>query len=174
MLKEEKKEFIYLDHEGYNKLLNDIEELKKDLIEVSKEKGIACSDAAGDGWHDNFAYDEACRQEYTLAGQLSDLYKRLKKVKIIEKTDDETLVEVGDIVTIDMMYSYDDIEEMKLKLVGSYGIELDAEIQEVTLESPMGKAIYHKRIGDESSYNVNGKWFDIKIKSKEKAKVLKK
>ena len=52
MLKEEKKEFIYLDHEGYNKLLKDIEELKKDLIEVSKEKGIACSDAAGDGWHD--------------------------------------------------------------------------------------------------------------------------
>ena len=59
---------IYLDQEGYKNYLKEIEVIKekiqKNSIDISEYIG---DDAYGDGWHDNFAYEQAIKKENCLS-----------------------------------------------------------------------------------------------------------
>ena len=159
---------IYLDKEGYQKLLDKVDMLKQKLAQNGLERGEAYSGAVGDGWHDNFAFDEANRQENMILGQLRECYEKLNQVVIIEKTSDDSLIDLGDIVTVDMIYSLDDCEEFQFKLVGTVGMceNSDIELQEVSINSPLGSAVYHKKNGETVSYKVDNRTFNVVIKSK--------
>ena len=168
MAKFENEEPILLDKEGYEKFLAEIEQIKEELAQNDKERGRVCSDAVGDGMHDNFAYDEVMRRESHLTAKLKERYEQLKRVKIIEKTDDEELVEAGDILLIDLISPTGVAKEYKVKIASFVDSATDRSVQEASLSSPLGKAIYHKHIGDQASYSVNGKCFTVKIKNKVK------
>lgn len=161
-------EKLFLDSAGYNNLLQEIEILKQKLAQNGKEKGEAYSGAVGDGWHDNFAFDEANMQERIILNQLRECYEKLQRVEIVEKHDDESLVDINDIVKVNMIFSVDDVEEFQFKLVGSIGTHLDfnSDLQCVSINSPLGKAVYHKHIGEKSSYQVEKRNFNIEIISK--------
>ena len=153
MVNQENQEPILLDEEGYQKFLDEIEALKAKLKEIDMKRGQACSDAVGDSWHDNFAHDEAMREERFTMNDLRIKQEQLKRVKIVKKTadsSDKDLIEIGDII----------------KLVASFGVSTDSVVREVTLDSPLGSSIYHKHVGDQASYSVNGKSFTINIKAK--------
>ena len=64
---------IYLDKNGYEQLLAEIDRINQELSTNGKEKGEAY-EVAGDGWHDNFAFEEASRQEKLLLNQLRSKY----------------------------------------------------------------------------------------------------
>ena len=67
---------ILLDKNGYEEFLNQIEKIKKRIDENAKSIALfASDDAYGDGWHDNFAYEEATKKEISL-------YKELDKKTI--------------------------------------------------------------------------------------------
>ena len=110
------EEKLYLDNDGYQRLLEEIDLLKAKLAKNGKEKGEAYSGAVGDGWHDNFAFDEANMQERMILGQLKECYQKLERAVIVERHDDETLVDVNDIVTVNMIFGPDDSEELEFKL----------------------------------------------------------
>lgn len=42
-------------------------------------------------------------QERMILGQLRECYLKLERAEIVEKHDDDTLVDVNDIVTVDMI-----------------------------------------------------------------------
>jgi len=86
---------------------------------------------------------------------------------IVEKQYDENVVNIGDIVEIiDVTANAqrEGIGEYKFKLVAGNG-NFDTEIPEISINSPVGKAVYNKNVGDTVSYKVENFKFDVQILS---------
>ena len=90
---------------------------------------------------------------------------KLQNIEIVEKCGEEELVDIGDIVKIDMIFSEGKREEKTIKLVATIP-NLDSKIKEVSINSPMGNAMYHKKVGEIATYRVQNRSFIIQIKEK--------
>lgn len=153
---------IYLDQEGYEKYLKEIEEIKekiqKNSTDISEYMG---DDAYGDGWHDNFAYEQAIKKENALFYELDKKLKGLNNIEIVNKKEKSNKVEIGSIIEVEI-----EGEKEIYKLTGSTNSNLNSDIPEITLNSLLGKSIYKKEIGDifiykTDSYIVEGKIISI-------------
>ena len=78
------EEIIYLDKDGYEKYLEDIESLRKELTQASRRKSEAYRNSQ-DGWRNNFEFDDAKKDELRIINQLSDMINKLSKIQLIEK-----------------------------------------------------------------------------------------
>ena len=58
---------------------------------------------------------------------------------------------------------------MTIKIVGAKG-DMDSDIAEISINSPLGRAVYKKEIGQTCTYLVNGVPVNVLIKSKENVK----
>lgn len=109
---------IYLTTDGLDEYKNEIEILKAKLSKINTEKSEAYSGAIGDGWHNNFLYEDGS-------------------------------------IDID-----------KFKLTGNWKSKDCDYYQEITLNSPLGKAIYMKKIESKVEYIVNDKLIVVDILKK--------
>lgn len=159
-----KNDVLYLDKEGYEKYLEEIEKIKEELRIVNAGRKNAFDAGAGDGW-DCPEFEDIERQSARLTGELNHRYKELSKIVIVEKHNKEDQIDIGDIVVVNMIFSEDDSEEMTFKLVGMSG-NLNAEITEVSINSPLGMSIYEKKVGDTCVYKVGNNEVSVFIKSK--------
>lgn len=157
---------IYLDQQGYNNLLKNIEILKERIQENNIGRKNAFDASAGDGW-DSPEFEEIERKERMLLGELKKCYDELSRAVIVERHDETDIIDVGDTVRVDLYFSEDDFEEQLFKLVGGTpNFDLSEEIQEVSINSPMGSSVYKKKVGEQSSYSVNNRQFTVFIKEK--------
>lgn len=157
---------IYLDSDGYNEYLESIENLYKQLKDNSKSKTSSYDSAVGDGWHDNFEFEEAKRIEVSLVMQINNKTSELKNVVIVEKDNsDDSIVNINDIVELKFIFSEEE-ELEKFKLIGGYNPKEYENYRDITLNSPIGKAIYNQKIGKTVEYKVESRTFKIKIMRK--------
>lgn len=160
-------EEILVDANGYQQYLDEIEKLKKLSLNNSTAGSEAYKDAVGDGWHDNFAFEESMRQSRSIATRIDNMLKNKQYLKVIEtKAKEDNLINIGDTLKVKIHYLDDDIEETTIKLTGNFIpiIETENDVQEITLNSPMGKALYLKNIEDDDiNYYVNNKKIKITI-----------
>ena len=49
---------IYLTEEGYKQYCEEVEKIEAEILKNTDYKVQAISEAPGDGWHDNFAYED--------------------------------------------------------------------------------------------------------------------
>lgn len=142
---------IYLDEDGYQNYLKEIEELRekirKNNVDISE---FISDDAYGDGWHDNFAYEQAINKESSLLYELDKKKRGLSKIEIVTKKNNNNKVELGSVVTVKIG---EDLE--KYKLIGNTVSNFNEVIPNITLNSPLGKAIFNKKSGDIFSYLVD-------------------
>ena len=166
MIKEKEQTPIYLDQEGYNKFLESIEVLKERLRENNKGRKNAFDAGAGDGW-DSPEFEEIERNEARILGELQRKYDELTRIVIIDKKENSETVDIGDTIKLHMILSSDNFEEGLFKLIGGMpNFDLNAKIKEISVNSPIGKAIYQKKIGDECTYSSNNRQFTVIIKEK--------
>lgn len=159
---------ILVDEEGYNQFLNELEKAKEKWIDITRQGGEACKDAVGDGWHDNFAYEDAMREErkmFSIIKKMTEEQKHLKKISKPEKLS-KNKVNINDLINIKVIYDDCDEEEIVVKLTGKYISEDQDDIEEITLNSPLGKAIYLKKIPSNVFYYVDDKQIQVQIISK--------
>ena len=157
---------FYVDKKGYQKLLEEVEEADRKLREHRKTRGDSYSSSAGDGWHDNFDFEEMERQERLLSGDLQTKQKRLKNAIIVDKQDNENVVDIGDVLSLTLIFGEDDEETDIYKLSGTEAFSKDEDYNIVSINSPLGQAIYLKPIGEVVKYKVNGNSFDVRINEK--------
>lgn len=153
---------ILVDKEGYNQFFEKLENLKESSTSNANTLSKSFNDYLGDGWHDNPVYEEAMRKSRMIDDDIQKMLDQQKYLKVVEDAYDDNLVNINDIVEIEYIYSKDDKETEIIKLTGKYIPNTDLEIKEITLNSPIGKAMYKKKIGEECSYNVGNN--DIKLK----------
>lgn len=157
---------FYVDNKGYQKLVEDVAEAERKLKNHRKTRGDSYSSSAGDGWHDNFDFEEMERQERLLSGDLQTKQERLKKAVIVDKQDNENVVDIGDVLSLTLIFDENDEETDIYKLSGTEAFSKDENYNIVSINSPLGQAIYLKPIGEVVKYKVNGNSFDVRINEK--------
>lgn len=158
---------ILLDEDGYKQFINELEKLKQQSDNSALSGSDAYNNAIGDGWHDNFAFEESMRESRLIAKRIDDMYEKKKYIKIIEDKDiKESVINLNDTVLVEIIYSEDDKEKEYLKLTGKYIPNTDGTIKEITINSPLGKAIYKAKIGSIQKYQVGDRKIEVKIISK--------
>ena len=121
------------------------------IIEAIKE-----ARAQGD-LSENADYDAARDEQAKIEARIQELEYMLEHAKIIEKASGDK-VAVGTTVTVKYV---DDDEEEEYSIVGS--MEADPFENKISNESPIGKAIMDKKVGDTISVESPNGSYDIKI-----------
>lgn len=155
---------ILVDKNGYNEFFLELENLKKSLLLNASEGSKAYQDAVGDGWHDNFAFEQSMIKERNIANQIDKMLEDSKRLKIIEnENENPDVIGVNCIIKIEFMYPNNNKEIDFVKLTGNYLPKLDSDIMEITLNSPLGKTLYKKRKNEKTFYIINEQKIDINI-----------
>ena len=156
---------ILVDTDGFNQYYEELNRLKDISLSIASIGSESYADAVGDGWHDNFAFEDTMRESRKIASRINKMLEDEKYLKIVDKkSTSDDIIDIGDILKIKVIYDIDDIEEYTIKLTGKYMIDNNAKIKEVSLNSPIGRSIYLKNINDnDTHYYVNDKKISIKI-----------
>ncbi len=135
-----KKNVVYLTKEGYEKLRTELNELKEKLMyEISQR--IKEARELGD-LSENTEYDEAKNEQGRIGSRIAELEQILNNAEIIENRD-TSIISVGSTVLIRNASTG---EEKKIKLVSPQ--EADIFNGKVSIDSPVGRALMEKRVGD--------------------------
>lgn len=155
---------ILVSKDGYNQFFLELKKLKDSISSNALISTEACNDAVGDGWHDNFAYDEAMRQERFIVSKINDMINDIPFLKVIDDEYDSDKVNIDDVIEVLIKYAVDEEEKEILKLTGKYSLcNDDNSAKEVSLNSPIGKAIYKQDIGNTVSYIVGNNNIEVSI-----------
>ena len=145
---------IYLTSEGFLKLEEELENLKKverpEVITAIKE-----ARALGD-LSENAEYSAARERQGRLEARIKEIEYNLEHAVIIENNNDGK-VTIGSLVTV----MYDDGEEEEYSIVGTN--EADPFSNKISNESPIAVAIMGKKVGEEASVESPNGSFDVKI-----------
>ena len=145
----EEKE-VLLTEEGFKKLQDELTYLKgpkkmevADKIKVAREYGDLS---------ENSEYDEAknaqANNEMKLETKIAELEAMLNSAKIVDKIS-TTKVGVGVTVTL---YDYEFEEEVTYQIVGT--TEIDPLNNKISLDSPIGEALFGKKKDEEIEVEV--------------------
>ncbi|MBI5031140.1 MAG: transcription elongation factor GreA [Chloroflexi bacterium] len=138
---------IFLTPEGRAKLEAELENLKTvrrsqvaEAIHSAKEEGDIM---------ENSAYDEAKNEQAFVEGRIMTIEQMLKNAVMIDETRATGIVGIGSIVSVVERGDRDDEE---YQIVGS--AEADPTKGRISNESPVGRALLGKRVGDEVQVKI--------------------
>lgn len=141
------KQFI-MTYEGVKKLEEELEYLKTVKRKEITEK-IKVALGYGD-LSENSEYDEAKNEQAFTEGRILQLENMLKNAEVVDESEIPTdTVSVGSIVKVK---DYDFDEEVEYTIVGS--AEADPMNFRISNESPVGKGLIGKKVGDVVEVNV--------------------
>ena len=132
----------YLSREGYEKLKNELDDLKTRGRQKSADD-IAEARAKGD-LSENAEYDAAKEAQQKMEARIADLEKKLANSRVLEQED----------VNIDKAYllSTVTVKNLKRNKVVSYQLvsadEADFKQGKISVESPIGQALLGSEVGD--------------------------
>lgn len=149
---------MFVDENGFKQIDELIENEKNRLRSAVKAKAAAFQNDTN-SWHDNAAYEDALEKETGAIMEINRLIDTKNEIEIIHKHNNPTLIDIGDVVTIEM--NGDDVFDVIL--TGKY--LANSKIGEITLNSPIGNAIYKKKVGDEIDISIHNN-------TKQKIKIL--
>lgn len=143
---------IFLTQSALKQKEQELETLKTRLAEAREEKHLSFLQADGDGWHDNFGYEQALRDEKRIISEMNALLETIHTATIVDDTWFANQVNVNSNIVLKLDYGEGDVEEFKGKLVA-----LPSEVMEgeISLNSPIGQAIIGKKEGDAISCLLN-------------------
>ena len=148
---------ILLTDEGLKKLEEELEYLK-----TEKRKDVAEKIKHARGFGDlseNSEYDEAKDEQAKVELRIVEIEKMLKHAKVIDNEDiNLDIVSVGSKLRI---FDYDFDEEVSYTIVGS--TEADPENGRISDESPIGKALLGKALGETVDVETPGGIVKLKI-----------
>lgn len=153
---------VILTYEGLKKLEEELEQLRgPKRMEIKERIKVALS--FGD-ITENSEYDEAKNEQAYVEGRIAQLETMLKNARVIDEDDVSTdKVTVGSKVRLlDMEYN----EEIVYAIVGS--TEADPSQFKISNESPVGRALMHKKKGNVVEVEVPAGVLKFKILKIEK------
>ena len=147
----------YVTREGLKKLEEELEYLRTvKRAEVAKR----LHDAMGEGDIDeNAEYDDAKNEQSFVEGRILTLETMIKNAVIIQEGKHRDHVVLGCTVTV----AEDGGEPETYHIVGS--AEADPRKGRISNESPLGRALLGKRVGEKATYNAPDGTITVKITS---------
>ena len=145
---------VYLTPEGKERFAAELRELvtvRRHEVEERIRRAKEFSDTV-----DNAEYDDAKNDQAFVEGRIHELERLLSSAKIIEETHKVDFVRLGSHVTV-----LADGEEETYHLVGSH--EADPRKGCISNESPIGRALLGRRVGDEVTVVAPAGSFTLKV-----------
>ena len=153
---------ILLTDEGLLKLEQELEMLKTQKRQEVAEK-IKVARGFGD-LSENSEYDAAKEEQAQVEARIVQLENMLKNAKVIDEDEiDLNVVSVGTRVRV---YDEEFDEELEYSIVGS--TEADPDENKISDESPVGKALIGKSVGELVDVDTPGGTIQFKILSIDK------
>ena len=154
----EEKKTLYTE-EGFKVLSDELDYLKNTKIQEVKE-ALKEARAFGD-LSENSEYDEAKNEQAKIEARIVEIEAMLKNVEIIEdvKGNTKSVIVGVKVKVLDEEYG----DECEYRVVGS--TEADPRNGKISDESPVGKALLGKKIGEEVIVEAPGGEFKLKILS---------
>lgn len=131
----------YLTEEAIKMLKEEIEH-RKVVIRKQINEDLKEARAHGD-LSENYEYKAAKRERSRNEGRIRYLERMIKSAKII--TDDAAIDEVGLNKEVKIRFLEDDYREVYTIVTT---VETDALNRKISIESPLGKVIFKKKVGD--------------------------
>ena len=137
-----------------------LDELKKELnyLKVDKTREIAAlikhTVSFGD-LKENAAYHDAKDKQAFLQGQIKELEEKIRNARVVENKHSGK-IEIGSKVTLTM-----NEEEEVMEIVSP--AQSDPIQGKVSYESPLGKELMDKTVGQEFEIDINGNAFKCKV-----------
>ncbi|VEU82591.1 transcription elongation factor GreA [Acholeplasma hippikon] len=155
------KKLFELTQAGLDALKLELEDLKdvkrKENLEALKE-----AREQGD-LSENADYDAARNEQARIEARILEIETIIKNVKIIKESNDSSAVNLGKEVTIKYLGIGRDLEDT-YHIVGT--IESDPKNKKVSIDSPLGKSIKGRTVGDVVTVkSETGKTFQVEILS---------
>ena len=147
---------VFLTQEGFEKLQEELDYL---LQEKRVENAERLREAIeGGDLIDNAEYEAAKREQAFTEGRIKELQILLASARVIDESKkNPDIVDMGSIVTI----QEEGYEAEVYKVVGA--AEADPRAGKISNESPIGKAIMEKRVGDLVRINAPEGSYEVKI-----------
>lgn len=147
----------------------DIEKMKKEIeyrkVVVRKKRNEEVKEARAHGdLSENYEYKAAKRERGRNEGRIKYLEKMIKTANIIEDTTEDNEVGLGKKVEV---YFVDDDMSVTYEIVTT--MATDALNNKISIESPLGKAIFYKKIGDIVEVESPDGPYSVRIDSIQKA-----
>lgn len=151
----------FLTREWYDKLVNELQELKQEKLPAVLER-LAEAKAMGD-LSENFEYKSAMEDKDFINSRIAEITNLIADVEIVEKEKDikksDKVVDFGSKVTVRIE---DDDKEYQVSIVGTWEIGIEDGLK-ISFESPLGQAIRGKKVGDTVKMRHEGGRKDVKI-----------
>lgn len=145
----------YLTPEGEAKLNAELQELKGTKREELSQR-LRSAIQMGD-LSENADYHKAKEDQGFLEGRIQEIEAILRNTVIIEETQSRGVVFIGSHVTI----QEDDLDPETYHLVGP--TEADPRHGKISYESPIGRALMDKKVGDIAEAETPGGKLKIKV-----------
>ena len=152
---------VFLTPEGRRKLEEELDFLVNvrrpevaQRIKEAKEEGDVS---------ENAGYDEAKQQQGFLEGRIQQIEMMLKTAKMIDEPSSTDRVQLGSTVVVCESDGGDNGPEETFRIVGS--AEANPAKGFISNESPLGKALLNKTVGNEVSVQTPGGVLQFKILS---------
>ena len=88
-------------------------DLQARLKKVQGQKGEA-AEVGGNQWHDNFSFEDLCRQETTINQQLAEINSLLDSTDVVRTPKDENVLEIGHVAS----FEYEDGSTKVIEVCG--------------------------------------------------------
>ena len=156
---------IKLDTKGYQNLLRELTKQEELLHNLRFKRGSEKNKI--NRWYDDPTNYQNHLEEQVIIKKINMLKEQITCAKIVDALKDTNRVDLDDVIKLDVFNTSETKEEMLIKLVGGLG-NFNVEPLEVSVNSPLGDAIYNKDLGSIASYKVNNELFSVVIKEKMK------
>ena len=150
-----------VDKDGYESAVQELQGYKEAYASLRQTRAEYGKNTIED--YKTSAYD---LESNNLLYHIRRLTESIASMRIIsDENADESTVNMGD--TVSVLFAGDD-DVRKVQIVGgSPNVGREDGIASITINSPMGNAIYKKKIGEVVSYKVKNNEFTVMIVSKE-------
>lgn len=145
----------HLTKEGVEELKQELEQLKSERSAVADR--IKTAREFGD-LSENAEYSAARQEQEKAENRISEIEHILQNVEIIKKPRGDQIVRLGSSVTLSAGK-----KKRQLQVVGT--VEADPLEGKISDESPIGKALLNKKVGEEVEIVLNGEAVTYKIET---------
>ena len=148
---------VYLTKEGYERLDHELHELRtvrRPAVAERIRRAKEFTDTV-----DNAEYDDAKQDQAFIEGRIQDLERLLATAMIIEEHPAADFVRLGSHVVVEEEGG----ETQEYRIVGS--AEADPRRGRISNESPVGRALLGKRVGEQVSVTAPGGSFLLTVKN---------
>lgn len=147
---------ITLTLSGKKKLIEELEYLKT-VKRVEIKEALKSARAQGD-LSENADYSAAKDDQSMTETRIEELEAQLKNAVIVESSDEEDVFDVNKTALVKF---HDVDEEENVTLVSS--IEADVKHMKISIDSPLGKALYKLKIGNKATVVSPDGEYDVEV-----------